>query len=79
MESGIEKAIQLLEKELADDEKALRKSIDLYRTEKIDMATHVKHKDNLEPTIDGLKYCISLLNFRKKWNELTPQEKALLY
>jgi hypothetical protein len=58
--------IDLLEKELAGHKHSLEKSITAYKKGRIDAATHIKHKENLNRLISNYTQAIYLLKLPKK-------------
>lgn len=58
--------LELLKKELAENEVALTKSTKLFNQGLIDEETHLMHKENLVPKIQEYKYCIHILEKCKR-------------
>ena len=58
--------IELLKKELHENEVALIKSTKLYEQGKYDLQTHTMHKTNLLPKIEEYKYAILILEKNKR-------------
>jgi len=58
--------IQLLEKELHENEVSLAKSTKLYENNLIDYDTHDLHKKNLKLLIEEYTYAIYVLNSYKR-------------
>jgi hypothetical protein len=53
--------IELLEKELDENRKALNKSFKLFEKGEIDSSTHLKHKERLGKLISAYEYSLYLL------------------
>lgn len=53
--------IELLEQKLVEYERDLQKSVYLYQTNKIDVKTHLTHKENLQTLICKYKQAILIL------------------
>jgi len=71
--------LDLLKKELKENQRALNKSISLYQNNQIDAETHTRHRENLSKLIGAYSQAITLLEFNNKWNELTQKDRELLF
>lgn len=58
--------LELLRKCLAEYKRDLEKSTELYKDGKIDVETHLIHKENIRPTIVTYEKAINILEINEK-------------